>query len=66
MAKESKASKSPSTTKKSPMDTAGMIIRTSSGRTFGKVTTFSGQRETQKVFDSFLPRSVSRQGKLGN
>lgn len=66
MGKPSETRKSASANKKSPMDTAGMIIRTSSGRTFGQVTTFSGQRDTQKVFDSFLTRSSSSQGKLGN
>lgn len=66
MAKQSKADKVTSANKKSPMDTAGMIIRTSSGRTFGRVTTFNGQRETQKVFDSFLKRPTSGQGKLSN
>lgn len=66
MAKLSKATTSPSANKKTPMDTAGMVIRTSAGRTFGRVTTFSGQRETQKVFDSFLPPSASTQGKLSN
>lgn len=66
MAKQSKASKSSSANEQSPMKTAGMIIRTSSGRTFGKVTTFSGQREAQKVFDSFLTRSTPGQGKLNN
>lgn len=66
MAKPAKASTSASTAKKSPMDTAGMIIRTSAGRTFGRVTTFSGQRETQKVFDSFLTRPAAGQDKLRN
>lgn len=48
------------------MDSAGMIIRTSSGRTFGKVTTFSGQRETQEVFDRFLTGAMSPHRKLGS
>lgn len=66
MVKKSTSSTSTSTSAKSPMDTAGIIIRTSSGRTFGRVTTFSGQRETQKVIDSLLMRAKSPQSKLGN
>lgn len=64
MKKQASSTKAVRETRKSPLDTAGMILRTSSGQTFGKVTTFSGQRETQLVINNLLSDSKSVPSKL--
>lgn len=46
----------------SPTRSAGLVIRTSAGRTVGKVSTFRGKKETQEVIDGLLGRPVRQTG----